>query len=123
MEQELFICECGNVEHQIVFSWFEDDDYDVTSVYATVHLRKKPFLRRLIYGLKYIFGYQCKYGAFDEFVFSPDDASKLKRIYSFLDDEAKRESLANLEKAYKEGSLPLAVKTNNVEPANTQGND
>lgn len=85
MEQELFICECKNVEHQIVFFWFDNDK--VHDVFATVHLRKKPFLKRLIYGLKYIFGYQCKYGAFDEFVFSPDDADKLKKIYLFLNGD------------------------------------
>ena len=97
MEQELFICDCKNVEHQIVFLWFENDK--VHGVFATVHLRKKPFLKRLIYGLKYIFGYQCKYGAFDEFVFSPDDADKLKKIYLFLNG------------------------ARNVEPVNTQEND
>ena len=99
MERELFICKCENTEHQIVCSWFGDDDYDVRDVYATVHLRKKPFLKRLIYGLKYIFGYQCKYGAFDEFIFNPDDADKLKKIYLFLNG------------------------ARNVEPVNTQEND
>jgi hypothetical protein len=34
--------------------------------------------------LKYIFGYQCKYGAFDEFIFCPDDARKLKKIARWL---------------------------------------
>ena len=97
MERELFICECENTEHQIVFSWFEDDKVD--GVFATVHLRKKSFLKRLIYGLKYIFGYQCKYGAFDEFILNPADASKLEKIYLFLNG------------------------ARNVEPINTQEND
>lgn len=128
MERELFICQCENTEHQIVFSWFEDDDLAV--VYATIHLRKKSFWERLKYGLKYIFGYQCKYGAFDEFIFNPEDAHKLKKIYQFLSDthedkvmEEKMESVARIEKAYKEGRLPVAIKTYKKNPANTQGNE
>ncbi len=82
MERELFICSCENTEHQIVFSWFEDDD--VKNVYATIHLRKKSFWTRLKYGIKYIFGYQCRYGAFDEFIFNPSDAIKLRKVVNFL---------------------------------------
>lgn len=82
MTREYFICSCENTEHQIVFSWFEDDD--VANVYATIHLRKKSFWARLKYGIKYIFGYQCRYGAFDEFIFNPNDARKLERITRWL---------------------------------------
>lgn len=82
MERELFICSCENTEHQIVFSWFEDDD--VANVFATIHLHKKPFWTRLKYGIKYIFGYQSRYGAFDEFIFNREDAEKLGRIVEYL---------------------------------------
>ena len=82
MERELFICSCENTEHQIVFSWFEDEYSG--DVYATIHLRKNSFWQRLKYGVKYIFGYQCKYGAFDEFIFKPEDAEKLGRIVEYL---------------------------------------
>lgn len=85
MERELFICSCENTEHQIVFSWFEDDD--VANVYATIHLRKKFFWTRLKYGIKYIFGYQSKYGAFDEFIFNSKDVSKLEKIVEYLKKE------------------------------------
>lgn len=86
MERELFICNCENTEHQIVFSYFEDDD--VANVYATIHLRKKSFWERLKYGIKYIFGYQCCYGAFDEFIFNPKDAKKLQKVVNFLKEES-----------------------------------
>ena len=65
-----------------MFSWFEDEV--VGNVYATIHLRKKSFWTRLKYGIKYIFGYQCRYGAFDEFIFSPKDAGKLQKVVGFL---------------------------------------
>lgn len=85
MERELFICSCENTEHQIVFSWFEDE-YG-SDVYATIHLRKRSFWERLKYGLKYIFGYQCKYGAFDEFIFNSNDARRLQKVVNFLKEE------------------------------------
>lgn len=85
MEQELFICSCENTEHQIVFSYFEDDD--IHNVYATTHLSKKSFWKRLKYGIKYIFGYQSKYGAFDEFIFNSKDVSKLEKIVEYLKKE------------------------------------
>lgn len=85
MKRELFICSCENIEHQIVFSYFEDDN--IHNVYITTHLNKKPFWKRLKYGIKYIFGYQSKYGAFDEFIFNPNDAIKLQKVVDFLKDE------------------------------------
>lgn len=85
MERELFICSCENTEHQIVFSYFEDDD--IHNVYATIHLRKKSLWARLKYGIKYIFGYQSRYGAFDEFIFNPNDARRLQKVVNFLKEE------------------------------------
>lgn len=82
MERELFICSCENTEHQIVFSYFEDDD--IHNVYATTYLSKKSFWKRLKYGIKYIFGYQSKYGAFDEFIFNSNDAERLEKVVEFL---------------------------------------
>lgn len=85
MERELFICSCENTEHQLIFSWFKDDD--VENVYATIYLRKMSFWTRLKYGIKYIFGYQSKYGAFDEFIFNSKDVSKLEKIVEYLKKE------------------------------------
>jgi hypothetical protein len=35
------------------------------------------FFRRLVYAVKYVFGYRSKYGAFAEIVLSPREAKKL----------------------------------------------
>jgi hypothetical protein len=53
-------------------------------VYAHIHLAKRPFWQRVSYGLRYIFGRQCRYGAFDEFIFNPDDLPKLENIVTHL---------------------------------------
>lgn len=43
MEQEFFMCQCNNVEHQIIFNYFKDDNFgDVT-----VHLGPDSFWRRI----------------------------------------------------------------------------
>lgn len=83
--KEILICECNSTEHQMVFL-YDEEDKDRT-VYLHVHLNKRPFLERLIYGVKYIFGYQSRYGAFDEFILNPDDSKKLKDVVKYLKDK------------------------------------
>ena len=79
-ENELLICQCDSTEHQICFFYSEVDKY----VFMHVHLNKLPFLERLVYGIKYIFGRKCKYGAFDEFIFNHEDYEKINRIANYL---------------------------------------
>lgn len=82
LKHELFICECNNVEHQLIFSYLKDED----EVYMEVHLiPESNILKRIWDALKYIFGYRSKYGHFDEFIFHRDDASKLAKIVKYLD--------------------------------------
>jgi len=82
-KEEIVICECGSVEHQIIFT-YDEDEYDDKEVYALIHLNKKPFWKRVSYGLKYIFGRQSNYGAFDEFIFNPKDVNKLQSLVDYL---------------------------------------
>jgi len=85
MEREIIICECHSMEHQIVVT-YENDNNDPT-VYLNIHLTKRPFWKRLIYGLEYILGRQCGYGAFDEIILNPKDAKKFEKIYLYLSNE------------------------------------
>lgn len=80
--KDIIICDCNSIEHQIVV--YYDEIETVPFVYFYVHLNKRPFLQRLKYGLKYIFGRKSNYGAFDEFIFNPDDVDKLEKIVYFL---------------------------------------
>ena len=84
--KELLICECHSTEHQMVV-YYSNDDSPISSynmVYLHIHLNKRPFWGRLIYGLKYIFGRKCRFGAFDEFIFNPKDADKLQSVVNYL---------------------------------------
>ena len=79
---ELFICKCGNVEHQLIFSYFPDDKDK--NVYVSVHLIPDSFWKRIWNSIKYIFGYKCRFGHFDEFIFRKQDKDKLQKIINFL---------------------------------------
>ena len=83
MKEELLICECSNAEHQLIFRYFEDEDWK--EVYMTTHLSEyRNFWQRLKYAIKYVFGYKSRYGAFDEFIFRKEDADKLQSIVDYL---------------------------------------
>jgi hypothetical protein len=80
--RQLLLCECESSEHQMIIRYFNDDEYP--EVYLDIHLAKKPFWHRIKYAFKYIFGYQCKYGAFDEFIFNEEHLQSLENVVAFL---------------------------------------
>lgn len=81
-KQEIFICSCANVAHQMVMRWCEDAN--PKEVYCEIHLNKLPFFKRLIHGVKYIFGYTSAVGDFEEFIFKEEDAYRLQKMVTFL---------------------------------------
>ncbi len=81
MKNELFICACNSIEHQIIFSYFPEDK----EVYTSIHLiPERNIFKRIWYAIKYIFGYKCCYGHFDEFIFKKEDTYKLQNIINYL---------------------------------------
>jgi hypothetical protein len=67
---------------------YDEDEIDgriFPTAYIHAHLVKRPLWERIKYGIKYIFGYQSKYGAFDEFIINPDDAERIRKIADYLD--------------------------------------
>jgi hypothetical protein len=63
---------------------FDEED---KMVYVEIHLVPLVWYKRLWLGIKYIFGYQSRYGAFDEFIFNPNDARRLQKVVNFLKEE------------------------------------
>lgn len=80
--EEILICACHSTEHQIVI---QKDDKDKV-IYCSIHLAPLPWYKRIVNGVKYIFGYRCKYGDFDEFLFDKKHVSLLKKITQFVED-------------------------------------
>lgn len=85
-DKDILICDCHSTEHQMVLLYSEEDFHGkkIPMCYAHIHLNKRPFWERLKYGIKYIFGYQSRYGAFDEFIFNPKDSEKINSLGSYL---------------------------------------
>jgi hypothetical protein len=92
--QDALICSCSSAEHQVILSYFIPDTE--ATVYAAIHLQKRPFWARLKYAFKYIFGYKCSYGAFDEVLFGPEHVDKLQAAIDHIrntNEELKRQAL------------------------------
>jgi hypothetical protein len=73
-ECEIFVCDCSDVAHQIVFQLWDfnkdlpPEKINCCDVELTMSIPLNPaygFWKRVWLGIKYIFGYQSKYGHYD----------------------------------------------------------
>lgn len=65
-KHQILICNCNSAEHQIIIYHEEEENL----FHCSIHLNQSlGFWKRLVLGVKYIFGYHCKYGNWDEFTF------------------------------------------------------
>lgn len=71
-------CGCYNIAHKLYFSANDEE------LYITHFLETGPFLRRFIIGIKYIFGFKCRYGHFNETVLLPEQIKELKDFLNTL---------------------------------------
>lgn len=83
-EHVVLECACSHPEHRLVVSWFPTDLDPEKEVYVSIHLSKVSFWKRLVYGVKYIFGRQCGYGAFQEAVLTDRNIGQLEQIINRL---------------------------------------
>jgi hypothetical protein len=79
---DALICSCSSTEHQIILSYIEPEDDPI--IYVSIHLTPKSFWSRLLYAIKYLFGYKCQYGAFDEILLGPEHIDKLQAAINYL---------------------------------------
>ena len=86
-ETKLLICDCNCSAHQMIIFTCEDEVEKIA--YVHIHLNKRPFLQRLVYAFKYLFGYKSSFGAFDEFILSEKHVKDLKAVTNHLQNVAK----------------------------------
>jgi hypothetical protein len=81
-------CSCHAPEHTIRFSYIADDDNP--ELFVDVSLSGRPrWHKRVWNAIKYIFGYRCQYGHFNEFIYDLDEAAQLKEfLEGFLDGKS-----------------------------------
>ena len=71
MKQDLYICRCGSLQHSFVVTADKED------LFLEIHLTPLPFWERLKNAVKYVMGYRCRYGDFEEVIFTPSMALDL----------------------------------------------
>lgn len=81
--EEIFICECSSSEHQIIMKYDKDDN----CIYCDIHLSNYNFLGRLKNGIKYIFGYKSRFGAWDQFIITDNHTNRLMQLLNKLNDK------------------------------------
>lgn len=79
-EKEMILCQCQSDEHVILY---EKDEGDAL-VYLSPHLADVGFFKRVVLGIKYIFGHKSKYGHFESVVLSDIHIDKLQDIINHL---------------------------------------
>lgn len=83
LENTLFLCECGDVHHQFIVSFFDESDpqYNDT-IYFQVHLSDFGFWGRLKYAFSYLLGKKskCGHGAFSEVLLNKQETAKLIEV-------------------------------------------
>lgn len=78
-DKEYFECACHSPEHTLNF--FLDEDPEFPAIYGSVFLSEVPFHRRVWAAVKYIFGYKCRYGHFDEFILKHEDCDRFISLF------------------------------------------
>lgn len=77
IESQTFICDCHSQEHQVTF-WWDDEEH---KLYIQPHLSTYlNIFKRTWIAIRYIFGYKCKYGSWDEVILGDEDLKKLKEF-------------------------------------------
>ena len=91
VRKEFYICDCESAEHQFILGYFPDDEPHEKSLYLTPHLvTYDNILKRIWIAIKYVFGYRCKFGHWDEVIIAPNEAERIKLfIDGFLSCEKK----------------------------------
>lgn len=86
MKEHFIKCDCGDPHHQIILNWDEEnpDKGSVWGVYAEIHLTKFNFWKRLKVAIKYIFGKQSIYGAFDEIIIPVSKWKEFQEMVDFM---------------------------------------
>src|SRR5574337_647269 len=77
MDHLCIVCACFSDEHTLHFDY--DEEYG--DLVVSVHLRTyRNIFKRIWVAIKYVFGYRCKYGEWDETIIRWEDIPKLQKL-------------------------------------------
>lgn len=75
MERKIFVCECYSLEHQVAFWYDEGEKWLYIQPRLVTH---RNLFKRLWVGIRYAFGYKCRFGEWDDIIL--DDKSQQKLL-------------------------------------------
>lgn len=86
---EYFDCECACSEHVLRFIYMGAyKDIEPPQLYLDLFLyHYHNFFQRIWIAIKYIFGYKCKYGHFDNWIIDVKDAQRFRDMVNRYEKE------------------------------------
>jgi len=77
-------CACHSAEHNLQLAYYDDaDDWEL---FVSVHLVSRGLLSRLWTAIRYVFGYRCRYGEWEELLIGTRDAREvIEFLQAYLD--------------------------------------
>ena len=97
--KELFVCDCGDLDHQFVVQWMSDyPDEDDKEIFITVHLSQSySFWKKLKAAFRYLFSKdRSRFGDFDEIILDLEEANRLKNVINnWINEVSMRKSNGN----------------------------
>ena len=89
MKSQYFDCACHSSNHTIRFD-LSIEDNEFPDLYLSVQLNRwRNIFSRIWIAIRYIFGYECKYGHWDTWLLNHDDVSRLRELLEDFDKHAK----------------------------------
>jgi len=81
VEKHYCECACSSTDHTIKLCLFGANKDDEPELYMEVQLpQRRSWYQRVWVAVKYIFGYQCRYGHWDTFSFDVESAKEMKDV-------------------------------------------
>lgn len=80
-------CACNTPEHSIRFMYDPEDDWP--QIYVHYFLETPKWYKRIWIGIKYIFGYKCRYGHFGESILYSKEVEELNDYLDLFFSAAK----------------------------------
>ena len=81
-EHKIVICGCGDSSHHLIFTLDSDDK----EVWLHYQLELRVWYKRLWIGIKYIFGYQSRFGAYGELLINETNVDEFEKIVTHIKD-------------------------------------
>lgn len=88
MKSYFFECQCSSDEHILKFIYDEEDKELYTTIYLSQY---RNIFKRIWVAVRYIFGYKCKFGMWDCFLFKNEDIKELSELLKKIKRRIKNE--------------------------------